>query len=126
MDKFGRYYAWFLLVATALPAIVRLSVPARFAEMTSERIADARKRGRHRMLGWISVLGSFVLVPVYYFYSQQRWMIVAFVIGIITGFEMLANARSPEQESIRKQSIAFGVVYVVCCVFTYFFVLYGR
>jgi phosphatidylserine synthase len=126
LDKFGRYYAWFLLVATALPAIVRLSVPARFAEMTSERIADAKKRGRHRMLGWISVLGSFVLVPVYYFYSQQRWMIVAFVIGIITGFEMLANARSPEQESIRRQSIAFGVVYVVCCVFTYFFVLYRR
>lgn len=126
MDKFGRYYAWFLLVATALPAIVRLAIPARFAEMTSEKIADVKKRGRHRLIGWVSIAGSFVLVPFYIVYSQQRWMVVAFVIGIITGCEMLANARYPEQESIRRQSIAFGVVYVVCCVFTYFFVLYSR
>lgn len=126
MDKFGRYYAWFLLVATLLPAVVRLAVPARFAEMTSEKIADAKKRGRHRMLGWISLAGSFVLVPVYFFYSQQRWMIVAFLIGIITGTEMIVNARRPEQESIHRQSILFGWVYIACCVFTYFFVLYRR
>lgn len=126
MANFGRYYAWFLLVATALPALVRLAVPARFAEMTSEKIADVKKRNRHRLLGWISIVGSLVLVPIYIFYSQQRWIIVAFLIGVITGFEMLANARNPEQESIRRQSIAFGVVYVVCCVFTYFFVLYRR
>ena len=126
MDKFGRYYAWFLLVATLLPAIVRLSIPARYAEMTSEKIADVKKRARHRMLGWISFGGSFVLVPVYFFYSRQRWMIVAFLIGLITGCEMILNARNPEQESIRRQSVLFGWVYIVCCVFTYFFVLYKR
>ncbi|MGH9524489.1 MAG: hypothetical protein ACRD3E_18355, partial [Terriglobales bacterium] len=98
MDKFGRYYAWFLLIATLLPAIVRLAVPSRFAEMTSEKIADAKKRGRHRLLGWVSIAGSFVLVPVYIFYSQQRWIVVAFVIGILTGCEMILNARSPERE----------------------------
>lgn len=126
MDKFGRYYAWFLLVATALPALVRLAVPARFAEMTSEKIADLKKRNRHRLLGWVSVAGSFVLVPIYFLYSRQRWMIVALIIGVITGCEMVLNARQPEQESIRRQSIAFGIVYVVCCVWTYFFVLYRQ
>ena len=126
MDKFGRYYAWFLLVATLLPAIVRLAVPSRFAEMTSEKIADVKKRGRHRMLGWVSAAGSLILVPVYIFYSQQRWIVVAFVIGVLTGCEMILNARSPEQKSIYRQSILFGWMYVVCCVFTYFFVLYQR
>ena len=124
MDKFGRYYAWFLLVATALPAIVRLASPRQFAIMTGQRIADAKKRNRHRLLGWVSLVGSFVLVPIYFFYSQQRWLVVAFLIGIITGVEMIVNARDPEQDSLVRQSRLFGVVYIACAVFTYFYVLY--
>jgi hypothetical protein len=126
LDRFGRYYAWFLLVATALPAIVRLASPRQFAIMTSERIADEKKRKRHRMLGWISLAGSLVLVPIYAFYSQQRWLVVAFIIGVLTGIEMLANANRPEPESLMRQSRIFGSAYIVCAIFTYFFVLYRR
>ena len=92
--------------------------------MTAGRIADEKKRGRHRLLGWISLAGSLVLIPVYSFYSQQRWLVVAFLIGIITGWEMIANAKHPDQDSLMRQSRLFGVVYIVCAIFTYFFVLY--
>ena len=126
MDKFGRYYAWFLLVATVLPAIVRLAAPRQFALLTSQRIADLKKRKRHRLLGWISLAGSLVLIPVYIFYSQQRWLVVAFVIGVITGIEMIVNAERPEEDSLLRQSVIFGVIYIACAVFTYFFVLYRR
>ncbi len=126
MDKFGHYYAWFLLVATGLPALVRLASPAQFAGLTGERLKDLRKRNRHRLLGWISFAGSFVLVPVYFFYSRQRWLVVAFLIGIITGVEMVMNARDPEQGSLVRQSRLFGIVYVLCAIFTYFYVLYRR
>jgi len=126
LDKFGRYYAWFLLVATGLPAIVRLAAPAQFAMMTGERLSDARKRNRYRILGWVSFAGSFVLVPVYLFYSQQRWLIVAFLIGIVTGVEMIMNARDPERDSLVRQSRMFGIAYVLCAIFTYFYVLYRR
>ena len=126
MDKFGRYYAWFLLVATALPAIVRLASPRQFAIMTAERIAGDKKRKRYRMLGWISLLGSVVLVPVYLFYSQQRWLVVAFIIGIITGVEMIANTNQPDQDSLMRQNRMFGVVYILTAIFTYFYVLYRR
>ena len=126
MDKFGRYYAWFLLIATALPALVRLASPRQFAVMTAGRISDDKKRKRHRMLGWISLLGSFVLIPIYVFYSQQRWLVVAFLIGVITGIEMIVNARDPEPDSLARQSRAFGVIYILCAVFTYFYVLYRR
>lgn len=126
MDKFGRYYAWFLLIATGLPALVRLAAPAQFAVMTAQRLGDARKQHRYRVLGWISFAGSFVLVPVYLFYSQQRWLVVAFIIGIITGVEMIVNARYPEQDRLASQSRWFGVAYVLCAIFTYFFVLYRR
>jgi hypothetical protein len=35
LDKFARYYSWFLLVATALPAAVRLAQPAK-SQMTGD------------------------------------------------------------------------------------------
>lgn len=126
MDKFGRYYAWFLLVATGLPAVVRLAAPTHFALMTSDRLKTDRKRKNYRILGWISFAGSFVLIPVYLFYSQARWLVVAFLIGIITGVEMVMNARDPETDSLVRQSRLFGIAYVLCAIFTYFYVLYQR
>lgn len=126
MDKFGRYYAWFLVIATGLPALVRLAAPAQFAFMTAQRVNDERKQRRYRVLGWVSFAGSFVLVPVYLFYSQQRWLVVAFLIGIITGVEMIVNARYPDEQRLASQSRWFGAVYVLCAIFTYFYVLWRR
>ena len=126
MDKFGRYYAWFLLIATGLPALVRLAAPTQFAVMTAERLASEKKRRNYRILGWISFAGSFVLVPVYVFYSHARWLVVAFLIGIITGIEMVVNARRPDRDSLVGQSRMFGIAYVLCAIFTYWYVLYRR
>ncbi len=123
MDKFGRYYSWFLLVATALPALVRLASAKNFAQLTSEKISDEKKRSRHRMWGWVSLLGSFVLIPVYFLWSQQRWMIVAFFIGILTGIEMIGNAKSPQAESLTRQNRCFGVAYAVASIATWFFLI---
>ncbi len=124
MDKFSRYYSWFLLVATALPALVRLASAKNFAELTSEKIADEKHRARHRMWGWISLIGSFVLIPVYFLWSQQRWMIVAFFIGVLTGVEMIGNAKSPHAESLTRQNRCFGVAYAVAAVATWFFLIH--
>ncbi len=123
MDKFSRYYSWFLLVATALPALVRLGSAGSLAHLTSEKIADQRKRARHLMWGWISLVGSFILIPAYLFYSQQRWMIVAFFIGILTGIEMIGNAKSPQEDSLTRQNRYFGVAYAVAAAATWFFLL---
>ena len=123
MDKFARWYAWFLLVATALPAIVRLASPRQLAFVTSQRLTTDQKRSRHRLLGWISMLGSLVLVPIYIFYSRQRWLVIAFFIGVLTGVEMLRNSASPAEESLVRQNRLFGVVYAVCAVATYLFLI---
>ncbi len=124
MDKFNHYYVWFLLVATALPAAMRLGMPGQMAEITAERITDEKKRARHRMWGWISLAGSLVLIPVYIWWSQRQWIVVAFIIGIVTGIEMLGNAARPDKDSLRRQNVVFGLVYVACCVFTYFFAIH--
>ncbi len=123
MDKFSRYYAWFLLVATALPAIVRLASPRQLALVTSERIANEKRRTRYRWLAWISIVGSVALIPVYLFYSHRRWLIVAFIIGVLTGVEMLGNTARPEEQSLTRQNRIFGVAYAIAAVFTYFFAI---
>ena len=123
MDKFARFYAWFLLLDTGLPAVVRLTQAKNFAQLTSERISDEKKRARHRMWGWVSLLGSGVLIPVYFLYSRQRWMIVAFFIGILTGAEMIGNAKSPEQESLARQNFYFGFAYALAAAATWFFLI---
>ncbi len=123
MDKFSRYYAWFLLVATALPAIVRLASPRQLALVTSERIANEKRRTRYQWLAWISVVGSVALIPVYLFYSHRRWLIVACIIGVLTGVEMLGNTARPEEQSLTRQNRIFGVAYAIAAVFTYFFAI---
>lgn len=123
MDKFARYYAWFLLIATALPAVVRLTQADKFAHLTSARIAEARTRARPRMWGWVSLIGTFVLVPVYFFYSHQRWMVIAFFIGVLTGVEMIGNASAPEEPSLARQNRYFGVAYAVAAAATWFFLI---
>jgi hypothetical protein len=123
LDKFARYYSWFLLVATALPAAVRLTQPNTLARLVSEKISDQRRRARHRMWGWISLLGSFILVPVYFFYSRQRWMMVALGIGVLTGVEMIRNAQSPEAENLTRQNRVFGVAYAAAAAATWLFLI---
>jgi hypothetical protein len=123
LDKFARYYAWFLLIATALPAAVRLTQAGKLAHLTSQRIAGSRGRARHRMWGWISLVGSFILLPAYFFYSRQRWMIVALFIGVLTGAEMIGNANAPEEENLARQNRYFGVGYAIAAVATWFFLI---
>jgi len=123
LDKFGRYYSWFLLVATVLPALVRLARPRQFARVTSERITADSRRARHRLWGWVSLLGSAALLPVYLYYSHRRWLLVAFLVGVLTGVEMIRNSASPGADSLTRQNRLFGAAYAVCALLTYFFLI---
>ncbi len=111
MDKFGRYYVWFLLFVSAAPAVLRLVQTRQVAELVSERMLDEKRRARSRKMGWWSAIGSFVLVPVYIFYSHQAWLVMAFVVGVLTGVEMIENARRPEPAMLVRQNRIFGWLY---------------
>ncbi len=116
MDKFGRYYAWFLLFVTLVPALMRLLQTRAIAEMVSERLQDLKKRSRSRTTGIVSVAGSFVLPPIYLLYSRQAWLIIAFVVGVLTGIEMIGNAARPEPASLVRQNRIFGWLYAFIAV----------
>lgn len=123
MDKFGRYYAWFLLISTALPALLRLFQNQEMARMTSERMDTDRKRRRYRRLGWGSVAFSLALGPVYVWFYPKTWLLVAMVIGTLTGIEMIGNANSCDPESLMRQNRIFGAIYAISAVSTYLILL---
>ncbi len=116
MDKFGRYYAWFLLLVTALPALMRLLQTRQVAELVSVRLQDDQKRARSRKIGMVSAAASLVLIPVYLLYSRQAWIAMAFVVGVLTGVEMVGNAARPDPASLARQNRIFGVLYAIVAV----------
>jgi hypothetical protein len=113
LDRFERYYVWFLLFISAAPAVLRLAQTRQVAELVSERMQDEKRRARSRKLGWWSAGASCVLLPVYLFYSRQAWLPMAFVVGVLTGVEMAGNARDPESASLVRQNRIFGWLYAV-------------
>ena len=123
MDKFSRYYGWFVLIATGLPALVRLASPRSMAEMTNEKMVIPEKRRRHRMWGWVSFWSSLGFIPIYIFLWKQNWVLIAVVIGVLTGLEMVRNAASFEIESLTTQNRIFGAIYALACVATYFILI---
>ena len=123
MDRFGRYYAWLLLASTALPALLRLLQNGETARMTSERMATPKKRSFYLWLGWGSVIFSLGLGPVYFLFYQRSWLLVAMVIGVLSGIETIGNAHSPATESLMRQNRVFGAIYGLSALLTYIILL---
>lgn len=124
MDKFSRYYAYFLLFATIVPAVMRLLQNKSLAEITNERMQKEKSRGRYRVMGWASVVIAVGMFIAYFaVWRHTRWLVLAAVIGVVSGAEMIGNANSFEKPSLERQNVMFGVVYVFVAIATYFFLL---
>jgi hypothetical protein len=124
LDKLARYYAWFLLVTTVLPAVLRLTLPDRVADISRMRFKKPNGQKRYRFLGAAVAVGSLLMLPMYFlFYPDQRWILFAVAVGILSGGEMFVNASWPE--SLVPQNRGFGVLYAVAAVAVYWFLLRG-
>jgi len=126
LDKFGRYYGWFLIVATGLPAVMRLIQPREMAEITAERVKDEKKRSRWKLYGWLTIVGSFVLIPIYFIWSHKVVWLVGFALGVLTGIEMIGNAASPQTDSLARQNRVYGAIYAVATVAAYFIMFHSK
>jgi hypothetical protein len=112
LDKLAKFYAWFLLVTTVLPALLRLALPDRVADITLVRFKKPGGQKRYRVL------------PLFFlFYPDQRWILFAIAVGVLSGGEMFVNASWPE--TLIPQNRAFGAVYAIAAVAVYWFLLRG-
>ncbi len=120
MDKFGRGYAYFLLAVCGIAALMRLLTTRRLAAINSLRLQLEGRRNRHRWAGIAVILGSLVLVPLYFFFRAQTWMLLAAGVGVLSGAEFVANAMAPRESSLVRQNQVFGGLYAVATILVYF------
>ena len=123
MDKFGRFYAYFLLITSGLAALMRLATARRLAEMNSIKLQPEKRRTRARWIGIAVVLGSLALIPLYIWFKHQTWIPLAAGVGTLSGAEFISNAASPFAPSLLRQNRIYGALYVVATILVYLFTM---
>jgi hypothetical protein len=113
LDKALRIYAWFLLIVTALPAVARLAKPRELARIMMIRYQNPKRRKRARIGGMIYLGLSLFAVPFLLRAQmrQERWLIMAVLVGAVSALEFLLNSRVFEEEALARQNRIFGGVY---------------
>jgi len=118
LDNWFRIYAWFLLIVTALPAIARLARPRELAQIMLIRYQNPKRRKRARIGG--SVYLSLALLAIPYLLRsqshQQRWLILALLVGAVSAVELLINSRTLGEEELVRQNRNFGGVYAAIAI----------
>jgi hypothetical protein len=123
LDKFGRFYAWFLLITSGLAGLMRLAAGRHMAEMNSAKLQPDKRRSRARWIGIAVVLGSLALIPLYIWFKRQAWIPLASVVGVLSGAEFISNAASPLAPSLLRQNRIYGALYVVATILVYVFTM---
>ena len=120
MDNALRIYAWFLLIVTALPAIARLARPRELARIVMSRYRDPRRRKRVAIGGALYLALSVIAIPFILraHYHQQRWLIMAVVVGMVSALEFVMNSRVFDEESLTRQNRLFGGAYAAMAIAT--------
>jgi hypothetical protein len=119
LDRFGRYYAWFLLITSGLAALMRLAAAKRMAEMNSYKLQAPNRRKRARWVGIAIMIGSLALIPLYIWFKHQAWIPLASGVGVLSGAEFFSNASSPDPTSLVRQNRIYGALYVVATILVY-------
>lgn len=120
MEKALRIYAWFLLVVTALPAAARLAKPRELAYIVLLRYKDPKRRKRARIGGIAYLIVSVLIIPYLLLAKmhQERWLIMAVLVGMVSAVEFLMNSRVFEQETLTRQNRIFGGIYASMAIAT--------
>lgn len=113
MDNVLHIYAWFLLAVTVLPALARIVKPRELARIILVRYQNPKRRKRARIGGFIFIALCVVLGPVLLMspQRQQRWLIIAVLVILVSAIEFVMNSRSFNEEALTRQNRIFGGVY---------------
>lgn len=120
MDNALRIYAWFLLIVTALPAIARLARPRELARIVLVRYQSPKRRMRARIGGSLYLGLSLVAIVfvVREHMRQERWLIMAVLVGMVSACEFVLNSRAVNEESLARQNRLFGGAYAALAIAT--------
>lgn len=118
MDNALRIYAIFLLVVTALPAVARMARPHELARITLLRYQNPQRRKRAR-IGALIYLGLALFAIPFLLRAevrQQRWLVLAVLVGMISAVEFMLNSRLFSEEALTRQNRVFGGIYAAVAI----------
>ncbi len=120
MDKALRIYAWFLLIVTALPAAARLARPRELARIVLLRYQNPKRRKRARLGGIVYLAVSLLAIPFLLRAEmrQERWLIMALLVGMVSALEFLLNSRLFDEEALARENRMFGGIYAAMAIAT--------
>jgi hypothetical protein len=120
LDKALRIYAWFLLVVTALPAAARLLRPVDLARIVLKQYQNPKRRKRARIGGIAYLVISIFIIPFLLISKmhQQRWLIMAVLVGMVSAIEFLMNSRVFAEDVLARQNRLFGAAYAAMAIAT--------
>jgi RsiW-degrading membrane proteinase PrsW (M82 family) len=118
LDNWFRIYAWFLLLVTALPAFARLARPRELAQIMLLRYQNSKRRKRARIGGAIYLALALLATPFLLRspLHQQRWLVIALLVGAVSAVEFVMNSRVFEVEDLTSQNRYFGGVYAAIAI----------
>ena len=118
LDNWFRIYAWFLLAVTALPAVARLARPRELAQIMLARYQNPKRRKRARIGGLVYLVLAALGVPFLWRSPshQQRWLIMALLVGAVSAVEFVLNSRTFGEEELALQNRYFGGVYAAIAI----------
>jgi hypothetical protein len=112
-----------VLVATGLPALFRLVIPTRYAELQAEKLSTPRQQRNHRILGWIALAGS-PLILIYALFGHVRvWMWLAIIVGVISGLDSLSAPWFLRRNRFVLHTVIFGAIGAISAALIYWFFL---
>ncbi len=106
------------MAVTALPALARLARPRELAQIMLARYQNPKRRKRAR-IGGVVYLGLALLVVPFLWRSpahEQRWLIMALLVGAVSAIEFIFNSRTFAQEELASQNRYFGGVYAAIAI----------
>jgi hypothetical protein len=118
LDNVLRIYAWFLLIVTTLPALARLARPRELARILLIRYQNPKHRKRARIGGTIYLALALIAIPFLALskYRQERWLIMAVLVGMVSAIEYLMTSRLFDEESLARQNRIFGGAYAAMAI----------
>ena len=118
-----RIYVWLVLVAVGLPALFRLVIPARYAELQAEKLRSERAQRNHRILGWITLAGSPLILLYGIFGHLRTWMWLACAVGVVSGLDSLTAIWALRRNRFATHTFLFGAVGMVMAAVIWWFFL---
>ena len=114
VGKLGGFYSYFLLIVSALAAMMRTLRPVALAEIMHVRLLRARSRRLYKNGAVALAFGSFLTLPLYlYKWRGERWLLVAFVYGLVSALEFYTNSAWSDVSRLAQQNRIYGVAYTL-------------